>query len=72
MTATDLNPPMLEIAKGKFKAEERVTFQPADAQALYTYRFNGLFVNRVVKKATRAVVEMSYDSVTIEHTSPDT
>jgi ubiquinone/menaquinone biosynthesis C-methylase UbiE len=34
MTATDLNAPMLEIARAKFKAEERVTFQPADATAL--------------------------------------
>jgi SAM-dependent methyltransferase len=34
LTATDLNAPMLEIARGKFKPEEHVTFQPADAQAL--------------------------------------
>ena len=34
MTATDLNPPMLEIAAGKIRPGERVTFQPADAQAL--------------------------------------
>jgi ubiquinone/menaquinone biosynthesis C-methylase UbiE len=34
LTATDLNAPMLEIARGKFKPEERVAFQPADAQAL--------------------------------------
>jgi SAM-dependent methyltransferase len=34
LTATDLNPPMLEAARGKFRAEERVTFQPADATAL--------------------------------------
>ena len=34
LTATDLNPPMLEVARGKFRAEERVTFQPADATAL--------------------------------------
>jgi ubiquinone/menaquinone biosynthesis C-methylase UbiE len=33
-TATDLNPPMLEVARGKFRPEERVTFQPADATAL--------------------------------------
>jgi ubiquinone/menaquinone biosynthesis C-methylase UbiE len=34
LTATDLNPPMLEVARGKFRPEERVTFQPADATAL--------------------------------------
>jgi ubiquinone/menaquinone biosynthesis C-methylase UbiE len=31
LIATDLNPPMLEIARGKFKPGERVEFQPADA-----------------------------------------
>ena len=34
LTATDLNPPMLEIARGKFRASEQVEFQPADATAL--------------------------------------
>ena len=34
LTATDLNPPMLEVASGKFGPEERVTFQPADATSL--------------------------------------
>ena len=34
LTATDLNAPMLEIARGKFQPEERVAFQPADATAL--------------------------------------
>jgi SAM-dependent methyltransferase len=34
LTATDLNAPMLDIAKAKFKGEERVTFQTADATAL--------------------------------------
>src|SRR5688572_23052175 len=34
LTATDLNPPMLEVAKAKFAHGERVTFQPADATAL--------------------------------------
>jgi SAM-dependent methyltransferase len=34
LTATDLNPPMLEIARGKFRAGEQVAFQPADALAL--------------------------------------
>jgi SAM-dependent methyltransferase len=34
LTATDLNPPMLEIAKGKFRSGEAVEFQPADAMAL--------------------------------------
>jgi SAM-dependent methyltransferase len=34
LTATDLNAPMLEIAKAKFKGEENIEFQPADAQAL--------------------------------------
>jgi SAM-dependent methyltransferase len=34
LTATDLNPPMLEVARTKFRADERVTFQPADAISL--------------------------------------
>jgi SAM-dependent methyltransferase len=32
LTATDLNPPILEIAKTKFLPEESVEFQPADAK----------------------------------------
>ncbi|HZZ36109.1 MAG TPA: class I SAM-dependent methyltransferase [Caulobacteraceae bacterium] len=31
LTVTDLNPPMLEVARAKFAADEAVTFQPADA-----------------------------------------
>jgi SAM-dependent methyltransferase len=34
VTATDLNPPVLDIARVKFRAGERVAFQPADAGAL--------------------------------------
>jgi SAM-dependent methyltransferase len=34
LTATDLNAPMLEIARAKFRADEKVAFQPADALAL--------------------------------------
>ncbi|MEX0753234.1 MAG: methyltransferase domain-containing protein [Xanthobacteraceae bacterium] len=34
LVATDLNSPMLEIARGKFRAGETVEFQPADAMAL--------------------------------------
>jgi SAM-dependent methyltransferase len=34
IVATDLNPPMLEVAQRKFRPGERVTFAPADAQAL--------------------------------------
>jgi ubiquinone/menaquinone biosynthesis C-methylase UbiE len=34
LTTTDLNPPMLEVARTKFGSEERVEFQPADAAAL--------------------------------------
>jgi len=34
LTATDLNPPMLDIARAKFNAGEQVAFQPADAMAL--------------------------------------
>ena len=34
LTATDLNPPMLEIARAKFGAGERIELQPADAVAL--------------------------------------
>jgi SAM-dependent methyltransferase len=34
LTATDLNPPMLEVARGKFRPNELVEFQPADATAL--------------------------------------
>ena len=31
MIVTDLNPPMLAVAEGKFREEENATFQPADA-----------------------------------------
>jgi ubiquinone/menaquinone biosynthesis C-methylase UbiE len=34
LTATDLNPPMLTVAEGKFQAGEQVEFRPADAMAL--------------------------------------
>jgi SAM-dependent methyltransferase len=34
LVATDLSPAMLEIARPKFRADETVTFQPADALAL--------------------------------------
>ena len=34
LIVTDLNPPMLEVARGKFAAGESVEFQPADAMAL--------------------------------------
>jgi SAM-dependent methyltransferase len=34
LTATDLNPPMLEIARMKFRPDELVEFRPADAAAL--------------------------------------
>ena len=34
LTATDLNPPMLDIARAKFRPGEQVDFQPADATAL--------------------------------------
>lgn len=34
LTATDLNPPMLEVARAKFRPGEQVDFQPADATAL--------------------------------------
>ena len=34
LTATDLNPPMLAIARAKFQPGEDVAFQPADATAL--------------------------------------
>jgi ubiquinone/menaquinone biosynthesis C-methylase UbiE len=34
LTVTDLNPPMLEVANGKFAAGEAVEFQPADATDL--------------------------------------
>jgi ubiquinone/menaquinone biosynthesis C-methylase UbiE len=34
LTATDLNPPMLEIARAKFRPGEQVELQPADAMAL--------------------------------------
>jgi SAM-dependent methyltransferase len=34
LTATDLNPPMLDIARAKFRADEQVAFTPADAVAL--------------------------------------
>jgi SAM-dependent methyltransferase len=34
LVATDLNPPMLEVARGKFAPGEAVEFQPADATEL--------------------------------------
>ena len=34
VVASDLNPPMLVVAQGKFSADEKVTFKPADAMAL--------------------------------------
>jgi len=34
LTATDLNPPMIDIARARFQAGEQVEFQPADATAL--------------------------------------
>jgi len=34
IVATDLNAPMLDVAKAKFRADENVSFTPADAQAL--------------------------------------
>lgn len=34
LTATDINPPMLAVAAGKFTTHEDVTLQPADAMAL--------------------------------------
>ncbi len=34
LTATDLNAPMLDVARTKFRAGEKVEFQPADATAL--------------------------------------
>jgi ubiquinone/menaquinone biosynthesis C-methylase UbiE len=34
LTATDLNAPMLEIARTKFRPGEDIEFQPADALAL--------------------------------------
>src|SRR2546430_7908676 len=34
LMATDLNPPMLEVARAKFRTGEQVEFQPADAMAL--------------------------------------
>jgi ubiquinone/menaquinone biosynthesis C-methylase UbiE len=34
LTATDLNPPMLDVARGKFRPDEPVELKPADAQDL--------------------------------------
>jgi SAM-dependent methyltransferase len=34
LLATDLNPPMLDIARKKFRPDEKVEFRPADAMAL--------------------------------------
>ena len=34
LRATDLNPPMLEVARAKFRPDERVAFQPADGTDL--------------------------------------
>src|SRR5215472_8252950 len=33
LTATDLNPPMLEVARTRFRRDEDVDFRPADATA---------------------------------------
>jgi ubiquinone/menaquinone biosynthesis C-methylase UbiE len=34
LIASDLNPPMLEVAKSKFKSDEKLHFEPADAMNL--------------------------------------
>src|SRR6266496_2114604 len=34
LLSTDLNPPMLEVARAKFAGGERIEFEPADATAL--------------------------------------
>jgi SAM-dependent methyltransferase len=34
LVASDLNPPMLDVARRKFRAAEKIDFQPADATAL--------------------------------------
>lgn len=34
LVATDFNPPMLDLARSKFRLDEQVSFQPADATAL--------------------------------------
>jgi SAM-dependent methyltransferase len=34
LTATDLNAPMLDVARAKFRPDEQVDFRPADAMAL--------------------------------------
>lgn len=34
LTATDINPPMLDVARTKFRPGEQIVFQPADASAL--------------------------------------
>ena len=34
LVATDLNPPMLDIARNKFRSDEPIEFQQADAMAL--------------------------------------
>jgi ubiquinone/menaquinone biosynthesis C-methylase UbiE len=34
LTATDLNPPMLDVARTKFRSDEQIEFQTADAMAL--------------------------------------
>ena len=34
LTATDINPPMLDVARTKFRPGEQVAFQPTDASAL--------------------------------------
>src|SRR5690349_15241692 len=34
LVATDLNPPMLDMARSKFRPDEAVEFQPADATGL--------------------------------------
>jgi len=41
LTATDLNPPMLDIARAKFRAGEQVEFPPADASRCSAFRARG-------------------------------
>jgi len=45
--------------------------KPSDMQPLITHKFTGLFLNRIQTKKKHSVIELPYDSVTLEHTEPE-
>ena len=45
LVATDLNPPMLDVARTKFRPGEKVAFQLADAAAPFLFRMPALMLS---------------------------